>query len=47
MFKYNIDDIIGKEPLFYGDFCDITGNYEQIKDMAKVIWQLIKLLLYY
>jgi dynein heavy chain len=42
-FKYNIDDVIGKEPLFYGDFCDVTGEYEQITDMAKVIRQLIKL----
>jgi len=32
-----MDDIIGKKPLFYSDFCNIIGDYEEITDIEKVI----------
>lgn len=36
-FKCDISNIIGKKPLFYGDFCDTGGDYERIIDIEKVI----------
>ncbi|XP_077275648.1 dynein axonemal heavy chain 1 [Temnothorax americanus] len=35
-FNCDADDIIGKKPLFYGDFCDPAGEYEQIIDIEKM-----------
>ncbi|XP_011707083.1 PREDICTED: dynein heavy chain 1, axonemal-like, partial [Wasmannia auropunctata] len=35
-FNCNADDIIGKKPLFYGDFCNTAGEYEQIIDIEKM-----------
>ncbi|XP_018365084.1 PREDICTED: dynein heavy chain 1, axonemal-like [Trachymyrmex cornetzi] len=35
-FHYNVDDIIGKKPLFYNDFCNTVGNYEEIIDIEKM-----------
>lgn len=36
-FSCDANDVIGKKPLFYGDFCDTTGEYEQITNLKKVI----------
>ncbi|XP_012056092.1 PREDICTED: dynein heavy chain 1, axonemal-like [Atta cephalotes] len=35
-FHCNVDDIIGKKPLFYSDFCNIIGDYEEITDIEKI-----------
>ncbi|TGZ44717.1 Dynein heavy chain 1, axonemal [Temnothorax longispinosus] len=35
-FNCDADDIIGEKPLFYGDFCDPAGEYEQIIDIEKM-----------
>lgn len=41
-FNYNAD-IIEKKPLFYGDFCNSTGEYEQMIDIEKVIYHSLKI----
>ncbi|KAG5345241.1 DYH1 protein, partial [Acromyrmex charruanus] len=35
-FHCNVDDIIGKKPLFYSDFCNTVGDYEEITDIEKI-----------
>ena len=37
-FHCNVDDIIGKKPLFYSDFCNTVGDYEEITDIEEVIY---------
>lgn len=40
-FSCHFDDIKGERTLFYGDFCDTTGEYEQITDLRKVTYYII------
>ncbi|KAL6436551.1 hypothetical protein ACFW04_004787 [Cataglyphis niger] len=35
-FHCDVDNVIGKEMLFYGDFLSVTREYEQITDMEKM-----------
>ncbi|XP_018339413.1 PREDICTED: dynein heavy chain 1, axonemal-like isoform X2 [Trachymyrmex septentrionalis] len=35
-FHCNMDDIIGKKPLLYSNFCNTIGDYEEITDINKI-----------
>lgn len=36
-FDYDITDLTKDKVLFYGDFCGVSGQYEQITNFRKVI----------